>query len=97
MNYSFAPIRFVSFLGFALAGMGLLYAVVVFFAKILVGNPVQGWTPLMIAILVLGGAQMLTLGIFGEYLWRILVLAQHRAPYIVEKVVRGREEGPTEN
>ena len=88
MNYSFAPIRFVSFLGFALAGLGLLYALVVFFAKILVGNPVQGWTPLMIAILVLGGAQMLTLGIFGEYLWRILVQAQHRAPYIVERVFR---------
>jgi hypothetical protein len=50
----------------------------------------------MIAILVLGGAQMLTLGIFGEYLWRILVQAQHRAPYIVEKVVRGRQEGATE-
>ncbi|MBR4252027.1 MAG: glycosyltransferase family 2 protein [Kiritimatiellae bacterium] len=92
MNYSFAPIRFVSFLGFALAGMGLLYALVVFFAKILVGNPVQGWTPLMIAILVLGGAQMLTLGIFGEYLWRILVQAQHRAPYVVETIVRGAEE-----
>lgn len=88
MNYSFAPIRFVSFLGMALAVMGLLYAVVVFFAKILVGNPVQGWTPLMIAVLVLGGAQMLTLGIFGEYLWRILVQAQRRAPYIVERVFR---------
>ena len=86
MNYSFAPIRFVSFVGIALAVLGLLYAGVVFFAKILVGNPVQGWTPLMIAILVLGGAQMLTLGIFGEYLWRILVQAQRRAPYIVESV-----------
>ena len=94
MNYSFAPIRFVSFLGFALAGLGLLYAMVVFFAKILVGNPVQGWTPLMIAILVLGGAQMLTLGIFGEYLWRILVQAQHRAPYIVELVSRDSDTPP---
>lgn len=87
MNYSFAPIRFVSFLGVALAVLGLLYAIVVFFAKILVGNPVQGWTPLMIVILVLGGAQMLTLGIFGEYLWRILVQAQHRAPYIVDRLL----------
>lgn len=91
MNYSFAPIRFVSFLGVALAVLGLLYAIVVFFAKILVGNPVQGWTPLMIAVLVLGGAQMLTLGIFGEYLWRILVQAQHRAPYIVEDVLPPQE------
>ena len=91
MNYSFAPIRFVSFLGVALAVMGLLYAVVVFLAKILVGNPVQGWTPLMIVVLVLGGAQMFTLGVFGEYLWRILVQAQHRAPYIVESIYRNAD------
>ena len=38
--------------------------------------------------IVFGKTRMLTLGIFGEYLWRILVQAQHRAPYIVEQVFR---------
>jgi polyisoprenyl-phosphate glycosyltransferase len=87
MNYSFFPIRAVSYLGMALAMLGLAYAVVVLFAKILVGNPIKGWTPLMIVVLVLGGAQMLTLGVFGEYLWRILVQVQRRNPFLVEKVI----------
>jgi len=87
MNYSFFPIRAVSYFGIALALLGLLYAVFVFLAKVLVGNPVKGWAPLMIVVLVLGGAQMLTLGVFGEYLWRILVQAQRRSPYLIEKIL----------
>ena len=86
MNYSFFPIRAVSYTGMALALVGLAYAVVVLLAKVLVGNPVKGWTPLMIMVLVLGGAQMLTLGVFGEYLWRILVQVQRRSPYVVEQL-----------
>lgn len=92
MNYSFFPIRAVSYLGILLAALGLLYAFVVLLAKLLVGNPVKGWTPLMIVVLVLGGAQMLTLGVFGEYLWRILVQVQRRSPYFVEQVLPSRAE-----
>ena len=90
MNYSFFPIRAVSYLGMVLAALGLLYAAVVLGAKVFVGNPVKGWTPLMIVVLVLGGAQMLTLGVFGEYLWRILVQVQRRSPYLVEQVLPPR-------
>ena len=91
MNYSFFPIRTVSYLGMALAVLGLLYAAIVLLAKVLVGNPVKGWTPLMIVVLVLGGAQMLTLGVFGEYLWRILVQVQRRNPYLVEQLLPPRD------
>ena len=87
MNYSFFPIRAVSYFGIALAMLGLIYAAIVLFAKILGGNPAKGWTPLMIVILVLGGAQMLTLGVFGEYLWRILVQVQRRSPYTIETII----------
>jgi dolichol-phosphate mannosyltransferase len=87
MNYSFLPIRVVSYFGIVLALLGLAYAVVVLLVKLWGGNPVKGWTPLMIVILILGGTQMLTLGIFGEYLWRILVQVQQRSPYLVERVV----------
>lgn len=84
MNYSFFPIRAVSYLGIIIALLGMLYAFTVFVDKIVVGNPVKGWTPLMIVLLVLGGGQMLTLGVFGEYLWRIFVQVQRRSPYLVE-------------
>ena len=92
MNYSFFPIRAVSYLGIALSLLGLAYAAVVLLYKILGGAAIKGWTPLMIVVLVLGGAQMLTLGVFGEYLWRILVQVQRRNPYLLEKIVPPQEQ-----
>ncbi len=94
MNYSFFPIRAVSYLGIALAMLGLAYAGVVLLAKLLVGNPIKGWAPLMIVVLVLGGAQMLTLGVFGEYLWRILVQVQRRNPFLIEQVISPADPRP---
>lgn len=85
LSYSFLPIRLVSVMGLAIALMGFAYALVVLLLKLLCGNPVKGWTPLMIVMLVLGGFQMLTLGIFGEYMWRILAQVQNREPYIVDE------------
>ena len=92
MNYSFLPIRAVSYLGMLLAALGLLYAFIVLLSKLIVGNPTKGWAPLMIVVLVLGGAQMLTLGVFGEYLWRILVQVQRRSPYFVERTLPPRAD-----
>jgi dolichol-phosphate mannosyltransferase len=86
MAYSFIPIRFMSMTGIALACLGFLYALVVFFGKLLYGNPIEGWAPLMIVILVLGGFQSLMLGVIGEYLWRTLAQAQNRDMYIVDHV-----------
>jgi polyisoprenyl-phosphate glycosyltransferase len=92
MNYSFFPIRAVSYLGIVVAMLGLVYALVVLVYKVLAGNPVKGWTPLMVMILVLGGTQMLTLGVFGEYLWRILVQVQRRNPYLIEKIILAQNQ-----
>lgn len=94
MNYSFFPIRAVSYLGMALAFLGMAYATVVLLNKVLGGAAIKGWTPLMIVVLVLGGAQMLTLGVFGEYLWRILVQVQRRNPYLVEQVIPAQDSQP---
>ncbi|MBN1269863.1 MAG: glycosyltransferase family 2 protein [Kiritimatiellae bacterium] len=86
LNYSFLPIRLVSFTGLVIALLGFAYAVLVFALKLLYDHPVKGWTPLMIVILLLGGFQMLTLGVFGEYMWRILAQVQRREPYVVDAV-----------
>ena len=70
--YSFLPIRLTSVAGILLALCGFLYAIVVLIARLFGGVPVQGWAPLMIVVLVLGGFQTLMLGAMGEYIWRIL-------------------------
>ena len=49
----------------------------------------QGWTPLMIAVLIMGGVQMLMLGVIGEYLWRTLDQVRNRDAYIVEQAWGG--------
>ncbi len=84
--YSFLPIRLMSSAGILLALCGFLYAGVVLVSKLIWGNPVQGWTPLMIIMLVVGGFQTLMLGMMGEYVWRILAQVRGREPYIIETI-----------
>ncbi len=85
MNYSFLPIRLVSLAGLVIALLGFAYAALVFALKVFYGNPIKGWAPLMIVVLLLGGFQMLTLGVFGEYVWRILAQVQRREPYVIDE------------
>jgi len=86
VSYSFFPIRLVSVMGIITALAGFAYALVVLIVRLKWGTPVQGWAPLMIVMLVLGGLQMLTFGVFGEYLWRIFAQVQNRAPYIIDQI-----------
>ncbi|MBN1451812.1 MAG: glycosyltransferase family 2 protein, partial [Anaerolineales bacterium] len=85
-GYSFLPIRFMSVLGMAMAFLGFLYAATIFFAKLIWGLPVEGWAPLMIVILIIGGLQMLMLGIIGEYLWRVLAEVRNREQFIIDAI-----------
>jgi glycosyltransferase involved in cell wall biosynthesis len=86
MSYSFLPLRFMSAVGILAALFGFLYALVVIINRLVSGSPVQGFAPLMVVILVMGGLQMLMLGIVGEYLWRTLAQVRSRDPYIIETV-----------
>ncbi len=84
--YSFFPIRFITAIGVLVAIIGFLYAFIILVTKLIWGLPVTGWAPLMIIILVLGGTQMLMLGIIGEYLWRSLAQSRNRDPYIIDAI-----------
>lgn len=86
MSYSFLPIRLISLLGGMAAFLGFAYSVVIFVSRLLWGHPIVGWAPLMIVILVLGGVQLLMLGMLGEYLWRTLAQVRNRALYVIENI-----------
>jgi dolichol-phosphate mannosyltransferase len=89
ITYSYFPIRFISVTGIATALLGFLYAAAIFADKLLFNNPIKGWAPLMIVILVLSGLQMIMLGIIGEYLWRNYDEARRRPPFIIDRVISG--------
>jgi polyisoprenyl-phosphate glycosyltransferase len=86
MGYSFAPIRIMSLVGCVFSLLGFAYAGLITVDTLLLGNPVKGWAPLMIMILVIGGFQMIMLGVIGEYLWRTLAQVRGRDPYLIDAV-----------
>jgi glycosyltransferase involved in cell wall biosynthesis len=87
-SFTYFPIRLMSYVGFITALLGFLYAGLVVF-NALRGLPPQGWASLMVVVLVLGGIQMVMLGVLGEYLWRALDEARHRPRYLIEATTDG--------
>ncbi len=83
--FSYLPVRLASFLGFALAGAGLVYAVGVLLNRLLWRAQVPGWTSLMVVVLIISGTQLVILGVLGEYLWRTLEAARNRPPFVVDE------------
>ena len=61
-------------------------AVLLAFRRIVYGSSVLGWTTLILVILIIGGLQMLMLGIIGEYVWRTLAQARGREKYVIDQV-----------
>lgn len=84
ISFSYAPLRLMSLMGSITAFLGLGYGIMVLING-LKGSPVMGWSSLMIVILVLGGLQLIMLGILGEYLWRTYDETRRRPRYVIEK------------
>ena len=85
-SFSVKPLRFITSLGFIillLSFITLIYAVVM---KI-VGNTVSGWTFIICSIWLIGGIQMLSLGVIGEYIGKIYNETKQRPRYIIESIL----------
>jgi dolichol-phosphate mannosyltransferase len=92
ISFSYAPIRLMSLAGAAIGLLGFLYALVVVFNAIR-GFPIEGWSSLMVVVLMLGGFQLLMLGVLGEYLWRAFDEARGRPRYVIEEYRRLAGQG----
>jgi undecaprenyl-phosphate 4-deoxy-4-formamido-L-arabinose transferase len=88
-NFSLVPLQAVSLAGFLAATGGLLAALFYFLRYLLAQIAVPGYASVIIAVLVLGGLQLLALGIHGEYLGR-LHLNVNRKPQYTERQVLGQ-------
>lgn len=79
------PLRVWSYIGVVVALFALLYAVYMVARTILFGIDVPGYPSLMVAILFFGGLQLISLGVLGEYVGRILTETKRRPLYIVRR------------
>lgn len=84
-SHSTLPLRFAMYLGFIVAGFAFLRALFLIWEKLVLGNPVAGYPSLMVSILFLGGVQLITLGIIGEYLGRTYGETKARPLYLIRE------------
>jgi glycosyltransferase involved in cell wall biosynthesis len=85
VSFTMAPLRVATVLGLFTACAAGLAGLIVVARKLIWGLGLLGWPSLMVVVLFLGGVQLLTLGIFGEYLGRVLSEAQRRPLYVVAR------------
>jgi polyisoprenyl-phosphate glycosyltransferase len=83
VSYSFAPLRLVSNLGMLVSLSALLYMVYLMLARLFGNLTIQGWTSTVVIVLFLGGIQLLSLGIIGEYIGRIFDEVKQRPQYVI--------------
>lgn len=88
-GFSTAPLKAISRLGYAIAGLALIGIVYALLLKILAPtHVVEGWTFIVISIFFVGGVQLIMLGVLGSYIGRIYTEAQNRPLYIIRKIIR---------
>lgn len=82
-SFTALPLKIWSYIGFSLSFLSLCYAVFLFIRTILMGIELPGYASMMVVILFLGGIQLITLGVLGEYLGRIYTEVKNRPLYLV--------------
>ncbi len=88
-SFSAAPLKLTTILGFIFATIAFIYMIVIVLKTILFGEPVQGYPSLVSIILFLGGVQMISLGIIGEYLGKVFMETKGRPLYFVQEYDSG--------
>lgn len=91
-SFSIAPLRIASYLGFGTASCAIVAMLFYLIKTLVFGDPVHGFPTLIIIILLLGGLQLLCLGIIGEYLGRVFNESKHRPVYFAQEYNEQRVE-----
>ena len=92
MSFSYFPIRFMQVLGCLVSLFAFLMGIFIISSKLIVGEPVLGWTSLMAVLLFSTGLILLMLGVLGEYIWRALDASRNRPPYLIDTIEKNKKE-----
>ena len=84
-SFTLMPLKIATYLGLLVSLLAVMYALFIIILTLFYGNPVAGYPSLLTIILFLGGVQLMTLGVIGEYLGRIFNETKGRPLYLVER------------
>ena len=87
-SFSNMPLKLASWLGYLTSFLAFLYLVSVFVQRAM-GYTIEGWATIMVAMLFLGGVQLICIGIIGEYIGRIFNETKSRPMYVIESIHNG--------
>ena len=83
-SFSAKPLRISFFAGLLVSSIGLLYSIYAII-KYFLNDTIPGWTSILVSILIIGGIQLISIGIIGEYLARVFNEAKNRPLYLVKQ------------
>ncbi len=83
-SFSTFPLRMWTYIGLFVAGCSFFYGAYMIVDTLCFGNPVKGYTSIMVSMLFLGGVQLIGIGVLGEYIGRIYIETKHRPRYILK-------------
>ncbi len=86
-SFSVVPLRIITITGLVLFSFSLIGIIWVLIEKLILHNAIQGWASTMVSIYFIGGIQVMSLGIIGEYIGRIYQQVKRRPRYIIESEV----------
>ena len=92
ISFSYFPIKMITNVGFLSFFISVMLLLIIIYKKFVGKIDVEGYTSLIMVMLMAFGIIMLSIGILGEYLWRTYDAARKRPPYIIEKVEKGEKE-----
>ena len=85
-GFTVMPLKVATYFGLLVALGAVIYGVIIMMQTLLFGNPVPGYPSLLVVVLFLGGVQLMTLGVIGEYLGRVFNETKQRPIYLVESL-----------
>ena len=86
-SFSIVPLRIITFIGFIIFMFSFLMIIWILFEKFFLGTTIQGWSSVMISIYLMGGIQVMSIGVIGEYVGRVFQQSKGRPRYIIEKEI----------
>ncbi|MBI1881132.1 MAG: glycosyltransferase family 2 protein [Chloroflexi bacterium] len=94
ISFSYLPLRLAAMLGFVISGLSIILATYYLIQKLTIGIGLPGFATTVVLVSFLGGVQLVTIGIVGEYIGHILDEVKHRPTYVASRVL-GFEQAQT--